>query len=369
MNIGFDASRANRPHKSGVEWYAYHLLRNFYNLDQKNNFILYTEKHLQSELLPPAPNFQEKVLNWPLPRFWTLGRLSLEMAWHKPDLLFIPSHNFPLIKARKNVITWHDVGYERYPETYTAWELRSLREGAKAALRSADAIIAVSDFTKQEMLRWYKINPDRIKVIHSGCKNEFWKKSTVAEIDNLRAKLNLDAPYFLYLGRLALRKNIVGLIRAYNSFRAKINKPFNLLLAGSDSPLQEDINREIELSPYKNEIKKVGWFPIEQAPVLFSGAVAFLFPSFYEGFGLPILEAMACELPVIASTSGSLPEIAGDAALLIPAHDIAGFAEQMLKIVTDNNLRAEMIAKGLKRVKEFSWEKCAQETLDLLERV
>jgi glycosyltransferase involved in cell wall biosynthesis len=369
MIIGFDASRANRPDKSGVEWYAYHLLRNFYNLDHKNEYLLYTEKHLQSELLPPVPNFQEKVLRWPLCRFWTLGRLSMEMALHKPDLLFVPAHNFPLIKAKKNVITWHDIGYERYPETYTAWELRSLREGGKSALRSADAIITASNFNKQEMLRWYKINPDRIKVIYAGCKTDFWKKSTEEEIKILRAQLNLDAPYFLYLGRLALRKNIIGLIRAYNSFRAKINKPFYLLLAGSDGSFQEDINREIELSPYKEEIKRLGWFPLDQAPILFSGASAFLFPSFYEGFGLPILEAMSCEVPVIASTSGALPEIAGDAAILVPAHDITGFADQMLNIVTDNNLRAEMIAKGLARVKEFSWEKCAQETLDLLERV
>ena len=369
MLIGIDASRANNLQKSGVEWYAYHLIKNLYQIDSKNQYFLYSDSKLTSDLKPLLPNFRERVLRWPFNRFWTLGRMSLEMIFKRPDLLFVPAHTLPLIGAKKNVVTWHDVGYERYPETYSRWELTSLKQGAKRAVRKADLIITISQFTKEEMLKFYKIEPEKIKVIYLGCNHDRWQPQSAEAIKQFQQENNLGLPYFVYLGRLTLRKNIIDLIRIYNRFREKNKTPHQLILVGQAAPWQNEINEEIQVSPYKNEIKKMGWLPLAQLPFLLSGAQGLVFPSFYEGFGLPVIEAMACGCPVIASSSGALPEIVASGGLLVDAHDIEGFAQKMVAVITDQNLRQDLIKRGLARSQEFSWEKCARETLEVLETI
>jgi glycosyltransferase involved in cell wall biosynthesis len=369
MIIGIDASRANRFPRSGVEWYAFNLIKELYRLDTSNRYFLYTPSKLSEDLQPTTVNFEEKILNWPFKRFWTLGRMGLEMFFHKPDILFVPSHTFPLVGGKKNIITWHDIGYERYPENYSHWDLASLKQGIKNALKMADKIVSVSEFTKSEMVRIYEIDPDRIRVIHLGCDHQFWRPIEPDQVKEFLIKHNLNLPYFIFIGRLSLKKNLLGLIRSYNAFRKKINRPFNLILVGSETFNNHEIEEEIKNSPYGEEIKKMGWLPSADLPVLLSGAQAMVFPSIYEGFGLPSVEAMSCGCPVIASNSSALPEIISSAGLYADAHDVDGFADQMLKIIQDQNLRAELITKSLKRAEEFSWEKCAKQTLQLLEEI
>lgn len=366
MLIGIDVSRANRAQKTGVEWYAFHLLKHFYKLDKNSSYSLYTDQRLTADLLPLPENFMEKVLKWPLNRFWTLGRMSLEMIFKKPDLLFIPSHTFPVFGGKKNVITWHDVGYEKYPESYTAWELASLKQGAKRAFKLADKILTVSNFTKAEMVRIYGIEESRIKVIYPGCNHEFWQPASAENIKQVLDRYKINRPYFIFLSRLTLRKNPIGMIRMYNSFREKIKIPHYLLLVGREETFLEETNEEIKNSPFKNEIIKLGWLPTVDLPALLSGAQALVFPSIYEGFGLTTIEAMACGVPVIASNSGALPEVIKDAGLMAKTHDIEAFADLMVKISQDEHLRADLISKGYKRSQEFTWDKCAKETLDVL---
>ncbi|MBU1131393.1 glycosyltransferase family 4 protein [Patescibacteria group bacterium] len=367
MIIAIDASRANKTKRSGIEWYSYYLLKQLYQLDDQNRYFLYTPEKLIDDLKPPPSNFTEKVLKWPLKKLWTLGRFSLEMLFNKPDILFVPSHTFPLIGAKKNIITWHDVGYKKFPETYTKWELWSLNQGNKRAVKIADKIITISHFSKKEILKFYKIDPEKISVIYLGCNHDLWQPAPADAVRDFLQRNSFKAPYFVYLGRLALRKNIVGLIRIYNRFREKYHKPHQLILIGSAEPQQDEINQEIQASPFKDEIKKMGWLPTEQLPILLSGASGFVFPTIYEGFGLPAVEAMACGCPVIASNSGALPEIIDEAGLLTEAHDVDGFAQNMIKVIEDSEFRQDLISKGLQRSKEFSWEKCAQETLKILQ--
>ncbi len=368
MLIGIDASRANRLQRSGVEWYAYRLIKNLYKIDFENQFFLYTEKKLVDDLKPSGSNFQEKVLKWPFPRFWTMGRMSLEMVLNKPDVLFVPSHNFPFFGGKKNVITIHDVGFARYPETYLHQDLISLKQGIKKAIKMADKIIAISHFTKEDLVRTYNVEPERINVIYPGCNHNRWLPAPQQVIKDYLERKNIEVPYIICLGRITLKKNVIGLIKIYNRFREKIGSPFNLLLVGSDNhPFQNEINEEIKNSPYSSEIKKMGWLPVNEVPILLSGAHAMVFPSIYEGFGLPVIEAMACGCPVISSMAGALPEIVGQAGILIPTHDVEGFANKMVEIVEDQNLRRDLINKGLERSKQFSWEKCARETLEVLE--
>ncbi len=363
MLIGIDASRANREQKSGVEWYAYNLISHLAKVDFENQYFLYTDKQLTLDLLPRQPNFKEKILTWPLNRFWTLGRLSLEMLFKKPDLLFIPSHTFPVKGGRSNVITWHDVGYERYPEAYNRWDLISLRQGIKRALKMADQIIAISQFTKEELMRIYNIPESKIAVVYLGCHHDRFQPAVPQSIKAALKHYRLDRPYFIYLGRLTAKKNITGLIRAYNLFRQNFAKPHYLLLVGAKGPEDKEIDEVISRLTYGREIRQLGWVPQETLPVLISGAVALVSASIYEGFGLPVIETMACGVPVIVSTSGSFPEIVQSAGLLRDAHDVKGFAQGMQQLSEDQSLRQNLINQGLKRAKDFSWDKCAVETL------
>ncbi|MDP2946388.1 MAG: glycosyltransferase family 1 protein [bacterium] len=366
MVIGIDASRANRRQKSGVEWYAYNLLDRLFELDHNNQYLLYTPDKLRGAIIPRSANWSEEMLNWPLNRFWTLGRLSWEMICHQPDILFVPSHTFPLVRAKKNVITWHDVGYEHYPETYGSFELKSLKLGAKRMVKTADQIIAVSDFTKREIMKFYGVDSQRIAVVPLGLDHRLWQPSSPESVKETLNQLKIKYPYFVFLSRLSLRKNVIGLVRIYNRFRETQQHPFNLLLVGSDQPGAQELDAEIKASPYKEEIKKLGWLEIQQLPVLLSGARALLFPSIYEGFGLPAIEAMACGTPVIASNSGALPETVNNAGMLIDTHDYDAFAASMVKVVEDSDFRQGLINRGLARAQEYSWDQCAKQTLDVL---
>jgi len=366
MLIGIDASRANRPEKTGVEWYAFNLLKHLYDLDRVNSYALYTDKHLATDLMPGIPNFIEKLLRWPINRLWTLGRMSLEMIFKKPDILFVPSHTFPLVGGKKNVITWHDIGYEKYPETYTSWDLASLKQGAKRAFKIADQIITLSEFTKEEIIRMDKVEAERIKVIYPGCNHERWQPASEEQIIKVKNKHYLTDPYFVFLSRLSLRKNPLGMIRMYNAFREKVKTPHHLLLIGRKEPYYQQIDEEIAASPFKKEIITMGWMATNDLPALLSGARSLVFPSIYEGFGLPTIEAMACGCPVISSNAGSLPEVIGNAGLFAKAHDIDTFAQHMQSITQDQDLRQNLINKGLIRAKQFTWERCAKETLETL---
>ena len=152
MIIGIDASRANTKERSGVEWYAFHLIHNLAKIDSKNQYFLYSNKEFRDDLKIDQPNFHLKVLKWPFSRLWTLGRLTLEMIFKKVDVLIVPSHTLPLVGARKNILSWHDLAYEHYPEVYTKSHLMSLKQGIKRGIKKADKIITISNFTRNEIV-------------------------------------------------------------------------------------------------------------------------------------------------------------------------------------------------------------------------
>ncbi len=368
MSIGIDASRANNLEKTGTEWYSYYLIQELKKLDRDNRFILYSREKLRGNLADLPPNFKSKVLNWPPKRLWTQLRLSWEMFWHRPDILFVPAHTIPLIHPQKTITTLHDVGFVRHPELYSKTELSYHRWATNFALKHAKIILTISEFTKSEIVDIYKINQEKIKVIYLAYdKNQF--RPNLFEGDNhdcrlqdwksIKEKYNIKQPYFFYIGRLEKKKNILGLIEAFNKLE---NKEINLFLAGQPGLGFEEIKEKIKGYNLQDRIMMPGWLEQEKVPSLLAGALALVMPSFYEGFCLPVLAAMACGVPVIGSNSAAIPEIAGGAALLVNPRDINNIAEAMRKIINNEELRQELIAVGLKRAQDFSWEKCAKET-------
>jgi len=434
MIIGIDASRANRSHKSGTEWYAYHLIRELSELDPDNNYILYIDRPLTNCLADLtqtvdlavncvtadfAPvdakgyqevkcrhnNFRAKVLAWPFRFLWTQGRLSLEMIFNRPDLLFIPSHTLPIIHPARSVVTIHDIGFERDDHLYLQEKMgpdnmktRRLLDflarfmtlgkyGANRldyyswstifALKHASRVITVSDFSKNEMIDVYQNRKKSIKnvgakvtVIHNGYDRHIYRSDLDGSlVERSLKKYGVSGKYILYVGRLDKKKNILNLIEGFSLLLQNDKTiPHKLVLAGDASFGYDEMTymvRQFGLD-VDERIIKTGWVEESDLPYFYRGAAAFVFPSFYEGFGIPLLQAMACGIPIAASRAASIPEVAGDAAILFDPSDPQEIADALKEVLIDESRRISLIEAGFKRSNGFSWEKTAIKTLDLL---
>ncbi len=402
MTIGIDASRANLKHKTGTEWYSFYVIENLAILDKKNKYILYVNQPVSDDLKQAVannPNFSFKVLEWPFNFFWTLGRLSLEMIFRRPDVLFVPAHTLPLIRPKKTITTIHDIAFARESNLYrhetaktnvklfkgfinvlvkvmTRGKYRSnsidyLHWSTAFALRKAKKIITVSNFTKEEVLRVYpEAKKDNIVVIHNGYSSDYRKIDDKKEINRVLERYGIEAPYFLYVGRLEKKKNSPYLIEAFSIL--KENHPElkeKLVLIGNAGFGYDEAKYVIEEFNLNQEVYMPGWIKEEDLPHIFNGASAFVFPSRHEGFGIPVIQALACGLPTTASSLTVFKEVVGDSLLYFDQNNKRDIARAMHKIVSDDKLREDLIKKGLERVKQFNWKKCAQETLREIENL
>ena len=366
MLIGIDASRANCARKTGVEWYSYYLIQELKKvpLASGDGFVLYSPSELKGELNDLPAGWQKKILKWPLKYFWTQIRLSLEMIFNPPDVLFVPAHALPIFSRAQGVITLHDIGFIRFPQAYKFWSRIYLKFIYRFAAQWAKKIITPSEFSKKELIDYYKINPAKIEVVYLGYQNKKFYPIRDQEIINQTLnKYKIKKPYLLYIGRLEKKKNILGLIQAFDKI-SQVDKKINLVLVGQPG-CGYDRNIKNQISKIKN-IYKVGHIDQKDLVYLYNGAEVFVFPSWYEGFGLPILEAMACGCPVAASNAASIPEVGGEAIEYFNPQRIDEIVEAIEKIISDESQRQDLIRRGLERAKYFSWTKCAQETYQIL---
>lgn len=354
MIIGIDASRASTRQKTGTEIYSYNLIKNLASIDQRNKYVLYTNRALKFDFLLPR-NFKVKIMSFP--RFWTQIRLAWEMLVNQPDILFIPAHTIPWIHPKNTVVTIHGLEYEYFSKAYSKFNLWHLRKTTRLAVKWAKKIITVSENTKRDLIKFYGAKDDQVKVIHLG-----YRKLTVKD-----RKLKIKKPYFLFVGRLEKRKNLIRIIKAFAELKKDKEIPHQLILAGKPGYGYEQIKCSIKDLGLENEIILPGYISDDDLPYLLKKADIFLYPSLYEGFGMPILEAMSFGIPVITSNISSMPEIAGKAALLVNPKNSEEIAKAIWQILINKKLKENLIKKGREQIKKFSWEKCARETLELLE--
>jgi glycosyltransferase involved in cell wall biosynthesis len=369
MLIGIDASRAVATHRTGTENYALHLIRDLLGLDGGHRFRLYFRQAPPPGLF--AGDHEVRVISFP--RMWTHLALSREMLAHPPDLLFVPSHVLPLVHPRHSVVTVHDLGYHYHPEAHTTWQNIYLRWSTRHNARNASHLLADSQATRRDLERYYGTPPAKISVVYPGLDEKLAPVTKPDLLTAVRERYGLDEPYLLYVGTLQPRKNLVRLVQAFArlpSLLAGRDDPRptpRLVLAGKKGWLYDEIAGQVRSLGLEGQVLLTGYVPQADLPALLSGALAFVYPSLYEGFGLPVLEAMACGTPVICSNSSSLPEVAGDAALLVNPHEPEALAQAMLRLVTDAELRGELAERGLKQARRFSWRRCARETMAVLE--
>lgn len=352
--LAIDASRANKIKRTGVEWYSYFLIQEAKKIIPADiKVILYLQNELLPDMLPLPDNWQVKILRWPW-RFWTFFRLSYEMLRAKPDILFVPSNIIPFFAPKKTFTTIHDIGFKHFAQSYAFMERILQNWGLRRAIKKTEKIFVPSEFTKSELCRESN-SLHGLVVISLGYDREHF--SPLAKTREVLKKYGINEPYIYFIGRLESKKNINNIIKAFDIFN-QWRPEYSLVLAGS-----EGYGFDKDLVKNKN-IKFLGYIPQLDAPALMANAEALLYPSLYEGFGFPILEAMACGIPVITSKGLSTEEIAGDSALYANPQSAEDIAEQLRKIAENQMLSAEFSAKGIERAKKFSWQKCARKTFE-----
>lgn len=364
MKIAIDASELGNRREDGTQIYLYNLLKNIAALDTKNQYFLYYQNEPKKKV--EAPNFSHRIDPWPA--YWTQSRLPFLLFKDRPDVLFIPIQTLPFVMPRlKTVITMHDLAFLVYPETFPAIDQLKHRIFAWHAVKRADKIIAVSEFTKSDVVKFYSADQSKIHVVYHGYDKglfrPFQNQNDCDTMKKVKEKYRITKPYFLYVGALQPRKNILGLVKAFESIN---NRDYQLVVAGGKAWLYDELLEYAKKSFLRDNILFTDQFETEELPSLMWGAEAYILPSFYEGFGMPVLEAMACGTPVITSNVSSLPEVGGEAAILVDPYSHQEIGGAMNKIISAPGLKQKMGERGLEQASKFSWEKCATQTINIL---
>ncbi len=374
MIIGVDI-RPMSGLKTGIQEYTEQILAYLIPLAPEHTFKLFFSSFRGRAPDRPwmhAPNVQ--IVQYRIPNNFLFFMGSMFGYPFIDDLIggadvFFSPHFFlaPLSKACRRVTTFHDLSYLRFPEFFT-WRKRwwhTIEMDPARQARFSNQIIAVSESTKTDLADCYQIDPANIAVVHSGTVAARPENETLLQFKKTH---NLPERFILHVGTLEPRKNIVGLIRAFNILKNQAgHEDVELVLIGKEGWQFQNIFKEIQKSPFKSHIRRLGHIAGDLAPY-YSSAAVYVCPSFFEGFGFPVLEAMACGTPAIVSANSSLPEVAGDAGLFINPYDISEIAEALKAVLSEPLIRARMIKKGLVQAEKFGWDSAARQTLDILIR-
>ena len=376
MIIGIDIRVLGSGVKSGVQEYTENLLANLLPLDNNIKFKLFYSsfkdnlKKYDWMKLPNVEVFSFRLSNkllFGLSRL--LDRPHVDRLIGGADKFFSPHFLLASLSSDcKRVTTFHDLSYIRFKEFFSwkrnMWHKFQVRLLSQTNL--SDRIIAVSQSTKKDLIEKYNYPSDKIRIIYSGI-SDYISRPSEKELALFRIENRLPDEFILFLGKLEPRKNISGLIKAFNLLKSSNEfENLNLVIVGSPGWLYKSIYLEVEASEYKDQIIFKNYIKDEDRRFYYSLASVFVYPSFFEGFGFPPLEAMACGTPVLASFNSSLPEVIGDGGILVDPHSVVDISNAVKSIFTDLSLRERLVKNGLERARFFTWDRCARDTLDLI---
>ncbi len=363
MLIGVDASRITRRHRTGTENYSLHVLRHLLADDHANAYRLYLGEPLPPDLLPQTNKVTSKVIR--MPRLWTQLGLSREMLRQAPDVLFVPSHVLPLVCPPRSVVVIYDVGHRFFPRAHGVAEWLYVEWAIRRHVRIATALLTISQASKRDIVRLYGADPARIDVAYPAV-DELLRAASREEIDRVRHRHGLAERYVLHLGTIKPRKNLPRLVRAFA--QADLPRDAQLVLGGMTTFGAQAVERAIADSGVVDRIRRLQYVPDQELAALYTGAACVALVSLYEGFGMPALEALACGAPLVASNRGSLPEIVGDAGLIVDALDVSSIAGGLERAVNDADTAARLRELGPLRARSFTWQDAASVTHEVLER-
>lgn len=372
MRIGIDA-KVLTSQTNGIGRYATNLVRSLLVVsagsDPALEFVLFTGPQTSRRLLDTlSGTYGEHFCALGSSVLRSLVSLPLGIVRQQVDVFHGLDHiGLPLFfKRGKYVITVHDVISVIFPHLFTLKHRLVVRTGLARVARQADMVIVPSYAVKQDVQQYLRIPEDRLVVIPNGCEAQFRPVGDPKHLNRVRTKYGLPALYILFLSTLEPRKNVTTLLRAFARLRhMHVDPALHLVIAGARGWRDTAIFHTVKTLDLEQAVLFPGFIAEEDLPALYCGAVLFVFPSLYEGFGLPVLEAMGCGVPVVASNTSAMPEVAGDAALLVNPRDVEDMAAAMADVVHNTSLREHLRQKGLVRAQSFSWEVTARKTLDL----
>ncbi|PJF32538.1 MAG: glycosyltransferase family 1 protein [Phototrophicales bacterium] len=353
LRIAIDASKTTIAKTTGTEYYARALIQALITINTEHELHLYFRDEPPVGLFPPSPLVHYHII--PFRRIWTHIRFAWELWRSRPDVTFVPAHTLPFFFPSRAVVTVHDLGYKHFPQAHPSKGRLYLDMTTRYSAWRAGHILADSQATADDLTRFYGTSSHKISVVYPATES--------LSIGTLPDHPALREPYFLFIGTLQPRKNIARIVEAYRQFRLTVKNPPNLVLAGAKGWLFDQswlIGEGIYWLGYIDEADK---------GALYAHALALVFPSLYEGFGFPILEAMGCGTPVITSTTSSCPEVAGDAALVVNPENIDELVMALHRIHDDEPFREILRQKGHMQYRQFSWEAAARQVLTILEMV
>ncbi|MEW5720742.1 MAG: glycosyltransferase family 1 protein [Chloroflexota bacterium] len=371
MRVGIDFTSASRE-RAGIGRYARELIRALSRLDHANRYVLFVPRDAHADLLRFDWSANFSIVRAPLTErylaaLWHRARvpLPIEAFVGAVDVFYSPDFLLPPTLARRKLVTVHDLSYVRVPECFPAPLLNYLNRAVPPSVARADLILADAASTQRDLVDVYGVPHEKIRVLYSGVDPRF-RPDVSAQSKTRVRELTHGKPYLLSVSTIQPRKNYARLIEAFAILNSKSqihNSNLQLVIAGGRGWMYEEIFQTVERLNLRERVIFPEFFADEDLPALYAGATLFVYPSLYEGFGLPIAEAMACGAPVVCSNASSLPEVAGDAALYFDPRDVDAIADALVRVLSDELLRASLRARGFAQAKKFLWEKAARELL------
>ncbi len=369
MKIGIDISLLCVP-KTGIGQYKYNVIEAMLAMETNHEFYLYGFKY-RDRFFDQLPFFQhprcridvKKFPNRLISGWWSyFGWPKLEQVVDECDVYQMSETCFQPSK-KPLIATIHDLTIEKFPELHLSESIFFTKRRHRKLADSDTKIIAVSEQTKADYVDYYGVDPERVKVIYHGVNKRYRPTDSAA----VEGKYGLEKPYILFVGTLEPRKNLVRLVEAFWQLKEQERIPHQLVMVGKNGWGMDELDRKIRERGLEDQIVRLGYVPEVDKPSLISGADVFVYPSLYEGFGLPVLEAMACGTPVVTSDVSALPEVTGkDGSVLVDPLKVEAIAGGMWRVLEDDELRGRLQDLGMERAKEFSWERCAKETIEFL---
>lgn len=375
MEIVFEGQPLLEQNRTGISYYETEILKAMLKCFPQNNYgvDVFTFKNRSKKHKIISKQFADLDIHecsWFSGTIFRMLSLFFPVPyalffWKKRDITHFCNYSVPFGVRGKKIVTIHDLAFRRYPETIEKRTMRMLKCNLKRSIKRADAVIVDSEFTKAELQNYYDVSKKDVYVVPCGVDiKKFYPESDQKVLDSVKRKYGIHKEYFLYLGTLEPRKNIQGLLSAYELFIKKMkcrkqSAPC-LVIAGGKGWMYEEIFQRVEKLSLKKEVIFTGYVDEKDKVALLSGAMIFCFPSFYEGFGMPPMEAMACGTPVLTSKSTSLDEVTGNAACKIDPYNVDEIADALEKLYIDAVFRETLIGKGFDQIKKYSWEKAVQ---------
>ena len=367
--IGVDASRAVSGAPTATEAYSYHLIRALAPRlrDSYRLRLYYREQPTPgTEVLERAEDGEARII--PFPRLWTHTRLFWEMLHAPPDLLFVPAHVLPVARPARTLVTVHDLGYRLFPDAHPAGQRRYLELSTRWNVRVASHVLADSGATRDAIVEAYHIPHDKISIVYPGYTPDLTPELDRDKIENAKHRYGITGDYLLFIGRIQPRKNLSRLIAAFAQI-APSHPDLTLVLAGPTGWLTGPITEQVRELCLAARVRFPGYIAAEDKAALISGALGFAYPSLYEGFGFPVLEAQACGTPLLCSSTSSLPEVAGEGGLLVDPEDTDAIADGLSRLLNEPELRRSLVERGFDNLARFSWDAAADQVKAIIDTV